>query len=212
MSLLTKTFVRNYDLNTNAYIYLATSDPVRGHYRIKTSGSSTTVTAVGSDDRPFAGLQAGDEIIVDLAGTQTRRLLTAVDPNLRSVTVNTAVNLENSGNGYPFSFRTIRGGTADTDGWHNVKGWVNKVAKVELLTLVSTGGLDYSIEGRLTGDGSTKPTQLATGNIASTTFPACCAMVPVLEAVSDIRIGLKWGTADGGVDSVSAYIAGEEKW
>jgi hypothetical protein len=205
-----RTFVRTYDLAATSYIYCATSVPfeVTGARATTVLGGSTTVTAVLPTDA-FRQVAVGDDLVFSVDGNDYLRRVTAKASNA-SLTVDSAVTLRLT-TGSPFSIQTRSCGTAVTDGWINVQGWTDKMVKLEAAALTGTGGVTWSIECRLSGN-ATAPIQLVTGNMASTTVPVNGDTVVVPEPCSDLRVGLKWGTADGaGPDSVSAYVVGAKR-
>jgi hypothetical protein len=203
------TFNHQYDLNATSFIYCVTVEG-RGPngQNITTSGSSTTVTAVGSGT-PFAELEVGDDLLVNNQTTfaSERRRITAKASSV-SVTVDTAVDWSNGGAGFPFTFRDITCGTTDTDGWASATNLTEKEVKVLIETEASSGGVDFSIECRGTGEDD-EPAQLVAFNKTGTTSPTNAEVVTIPERCDAIRVGMKWGTADGGVDSVSAYFYGK---
>jgi hypothetical protein len=201
-----RTYVRTYDLDATAYTYCVTAEPFRiPGATATTSGSSTTVSAVSPADA-FDRVAVGDDILFVVAGTQYLRRV-ATKTSAASITVDSAVTLTAT-TGSPFSFMTRSCGTAATDGWVNTSAWSDKMVKVETATLTGTGGVDVSVECRLAGT-ATAPSQLVTGNITSTTAPLAGDTFVIPEPCASIRVGLKWGTANGaGPDSVSAYIVG----
>jgi hypothetical protein len=200
------TFNHQYDLNATSYIYCVTVEG-RGPdgQRITTSGSSTTVTAVTGS--PFALLGVGDDLVVNNSGTSERRRITAKASDA-SVTVNSAVDWSNGAAGFPFNFKNITCGTTDEDGWVSATNLTEKEVKVLIETEASSGGVDFSIECRGTGEDD-EPAQLVAFNKTGVTSPTFAEVVPIPERCDAIRVGMKWGTADGGADSVSAYFYGK---
>jgi hypothetical protein len=196
-----------------APIFCSTSAPLRGVGTVKTSGSSTTVTAGAG--APFNLLDVGDEIIVTdpVDETQARRVITAKASGT-SVTVDSAVSwTANGSSGIPFTYRDRTCGTSDSSGWHDSTGKGNKLVILHVLALSATGGLDYFVQCRGLGDAST-PTTLVTGNITQAIVPGNQATtfdpIVVPEACTALRVGLKYGTTDtSGTDSISAFLRTE---
>lgn len=201
-----RTYVRTYDLDATSYIYCVTSEPLAtSGFRATTVGSSTTVTAVSPADA-FDRVTVGDDLLFVVGGTQYLRRV-ATKASSASITVDTAVTLTATV-GSPFLIQTRTCGTTVSDGWVPTTGMDEKMVKVETATLTGTGGVDVSVECRLGGN-ATAPIQLVTGNITSTTAPNAGDVFVIPEPCSSIRVGLKWGTANGaGPDSVSAYFIG----
>lgn len=130
------TYAYKYDLDSTSVIYCALwgqqgtamsfgGGGIPGLVPILTSGSSTSVAAVTAGTNPFTNVGVGDVIIV--------RRETAVDvvyvtarADADNITVDTAVNWQNSGAGRAFSWLDLRCGTAATDGWIDVAGAQDK--------------------------------------------------------------------------------------
>jgi hypothetical protein len=203
-----RTFFHKNDLSATTYTYCVTVEG-RGPegLRITTSGSSTTVTAVSG--LPFATLDVGDDLLVNNTGTLTtdRARITAKASGA-SVTVAAAVNWSNGGNGFPFTFHDLTCGATDTDGWVPTAGMVDKGVMVLIELETGTGGVDFSIECKYSGEAD-EPSQLLAFNKTGTTSPTFSEVIPIPEQCAAIRVGMKWGTADGaGPDSISAYFLG----
>jgi hypothetical protein len=130
-----------------------------------------------------------------------------------SITVNTAVDLSaNSGTGFPFTIRHQTCDYSDDSGWVNVGGLDEPLVYIGVNALTATGGVDYSIECRLTA--ADVFNQTLTGNFTTAIVvgvppPTTAADIFVIaESCGSIRVGLKFGTTDtAGTDSVSAYLS-----
>lgn len=195
-----RTYVNQYDLNATTYTYCVTAGTSsQGVGAIQTSGSTTAVTAVSGT--PFDPLSVGDQIEVTVSGSVLRRSVTAKASG-SAITVSSAIDLTG---GYPWKWRSVSCGTASTAGWIGVGPTYSKNVKFEILTEASTGGVDLSIECRFPGDGS-NPIQIYFGNYTGTTAPTNGDVIPIMENCTDVRVGMKWHTADAGVDSVSAFL------
>lgn len=125
-----RTFVRAYDLDSTTLIYCVSSQLNTGSGRIKTTGSSTTVTSVTAGESVFAPVGVGDTLTVMVSGVETFRTVTAKASNT-SVTIDSAANLDNAGQGYGWSYRDVTCGTTANDGWLNVAGFRDKVFTFE---------------------------------------------------------------------------------
>lgn len=207
-------FTYKYDVASSSMTYCgllgrsgnAWLDPIVSSVPIETSGSSTTVTAVTAGSNPFTNLAVGDVIyVVRDNGVREIRLITA-KASADQVTVDTAVNWSD---GFPFSWMNNTCGTGADDGWIHVGGWQT----VELTVQYIAGDLDtldvtwFCKEGALgssdirvypgpssdCGDGTLSGTvcQFAsTGQGLSVKIPN--------NAFAQCRVGLKYGTTDGG--------------
>ena len=204
------TFVRAYDLASTSFIYCDTSDYRPGFGRIITVGSSTTVTTVGSVSG-FGALDAGDEIFFNIAGTETRRVV-ATRASSSSITVTVAVDLSANGtSGYAWRQRDVACSTASTSGWIGVRGWTKKLIYAYLTLETGTGGVVVSVECRGSGDAAV-PIQVLQFTLTGVTAPTNGEAAPIGEDCSDLRVGLKWGAADGaGPDSVTVTLGGNDQ-
>lgn len=196
------------------YSYCSTI-PGTGAFNIKTSGSSATVTAATSGQSPFARLAAGDRIFVTVAGAVLDRTISTWT-NGASVVVDSAINLSGNGaGGYNFTFADLTCGSADTSGWANVEGMHGKTLFVDILALSATGGVDYSVECRGSGE-LTRPYQVLSGNLTAArvaAVPSALSTITQLipERCSAIRVGLKFGTVDtAGADSIDVAVRSEK--
>jgi len=195
-----ETFFRAYDIDETAYQYGKFGEWTEASpYRIETSGSSTTVTAVSGT--PFELLGVGDEIRVELSGVQTRRVVTAKASSI-SITVNSAINLDVDG-GYKFEWRDFAVGTAATDGWI-ATGLASAMDVHLVVTTLASDSITFSVECRGDGD-ATDAKQIFTDTYTSATFPDNGAVVVIGEICSSVRVGVKVGT-DAGTDAISAHL------
>lgn len=134
-----------YDVTSGAAIYGAfrgqNGDSFSGSMstptmaRIKTAGSSTTVTEETASTNPFTSIAVGDMLIVAPAGgTQTNLLVTA-RASAASITVDTAIDLSAGA-----SFRYYRGerGTTATSGWLRVSSDGEKTWSWTISTINAT--------------------------------------------------------------------------
>jgi hypothetical protein len=200
------------------YIYCSLGDALTASGRIKTSSSSTTVTAVTGlgQDTPFDQIGVGDEIVAN----GLRRTVTAKASGA-SITVG-ALAIDFSGNGaatgFAWQYRTLTCGYADTNGWINVKPGLKNVG-LAVLAGANTGGITYSIETDMRGGAGT-PLQLATGTLTTLVVPGLpdrtsSATYLIADAVSRVRLGLKFATTDDVSDTVpeaiEAYLTYESR-
>jgi len=202
-----KTFVKAYDLDATTYTYCVTSDEAIGPSQILTSGSSTTTTAASGT--PFTVVAVGDELSVNLSTVRTYRTVVTHTSDT-SIVVNSAWNLSGqSTSGYKWYYTHRACGTGITAGWLPASAYKNKLVKIDANAMTGTGGIDYSVECQLGGNGGATPAQLLDGNFTDTTVPTNSFTLVIPESCSGIRLGLKWHTADtAGTDSITAVLQG----
>lgn len=207
-------FVTAYDIDTADPIYCVTTGkdgspwaPARigsgtGGNNIKTSGSSTTVTEVTTDSLPFALLGVGDQIFVN----GNTRYITAKASGA-SITVNAAVNIENSGAGYPFTWNDVACGTAITDGWIPVSNATEVTVKIQVDQLNVTDGINAKIQCKDNNQDITvyqiypDPNDSSTQECHTMNFTAVKACAYIVPGAWDAcRVSLDIGTADDGGD------------
>jgi hypothetical protein len=124
--------------------------PIAGTARIKTVGSSVTVTAVTAGQLPFAALGVDDVILVSRPGANAadyRVIATKTDGD--NITVDVAVDWSASATGFEFRWLDDQCGTTDNDGWIETAGNGTKNVKFMLEQISGvTGGIDFDIECR----------------------------------------------------------------
>ena len=121
-------FMNLYDVDSSTLTYCVMTgrggDPFAGPIpvqgRIKTTGSSTTVTEVTTGSNPFTAVAVGDTLVVDRGQGNVDTVIVTVRTDAANVTVSSAVNWENSGNGRTFGFYDQTCGTGATNGWISV--------------------------------------------------------------------------------------------
>lgn len=116
-----------YDVDSTTLTYCRTEgasggpfdSPIVGSSRIKTVGSSTTVTEFTAGALPFSSVAVGDILVIQTTNppgaVQTLRAVTAKASGA-SITVDTAIDLSAAG-GFQFGFYKHRCGTTSADGW-----------------------------------------------------------------------------------------------
>lgn len=202
--------VAGYDLDATSLTYcnsvgeggLVLAPPRRMPDKVKTSGSSTTVTSNTASSGAFEFVAVGDllwfprtESVPIAAGSAVGvwRYVTA-RASADSITVDTAVDLSS---GYGFGLRVVSCGTAATSGVVPVEGFdsLNFVGQIDQISV--TGGITYQVECRADGPAAAwvtvigptnKTATWAGGNVAYEPWAAC-------------RIGWKIGSADDGSDT-----------
>lgn len=207
-------FVTAYDIDTADPIYCVTTGQNgspwasprigsgTGGNNIKTSGSSTTVTEVTSGSLPFTLLAVGDQIFVN----GNTRYITAKASGA-SITVNSALNIENSGSGYPFTWNDVACGTAITDGWISVSDASEVTVKIQVDQLNATGGINAKIQCKDNNQDITvyqiypDPNDTSTQECHTMVYTAVKACAYIVPGTWDAcRVSLDIVTADDGDD------------
>jgi hypothetical protein len=187
-----RNIVAKYQLDSATYIYCMTGPAVQGPGRVKTSGSSATVTAVAGLDDPFTNVAVGDELMFATGTALQARVVTA-RASATSITVDSVINLGVT-TGFGFTYAHPACGTAVTDGWF-IPGPGKHTITIVYRQGDLTGGLDFDIETRARGIlGS--PVQILLGNIPATTALVNGTTVVLGETTDSFRVGLRYNTAD----------------
>jgi hypothetical protein len=173
--------------------------PMAGPARIKTSGSSTTVTSETASDNAFAEVVVGDTIFVRAGdGSVSRRSVTA-RASADSITVDTAITLAAS------AFTWLRTTTSATVGWLDISGYTRRTISIQY----DQGDLG-SLSARIECRGSYP------GAAAIQVFPSCATgacdtyqsyatasigiasrtSVAIPEPFGACRVGIKYVTSD----------------
>jgi hypothetical protein len=202
--------------STTAYEYCSLFDPPQTALgQAKTSGSSTTVTAVTGigNDTPFSVLGVGDEIYLNgpsiaYVGTVTAKASGS------SITVDTAVNLGTGGTG--FMYRTLTCGYGDTFGWQRVYAGKAGVS-ISVISATAVGGINWDIEGRKRVGISVPapPIQLIHGNYTTVYVPGNPAQTSanvweITDTIAEVRVGLAYGTS-GSASQINSVITAEAR-
>jgi hypothetical protein len=196
-----------YDVASASLIYCSYSDsgtatvnplgwgrPVAA--RVKTTGSSTSVTAVVASSAPFAQVAVGDRLTFLIAGAYHERIVT-VRADADNVTVNAAIDLSA---GYSFAYKKRFCGTAAGDGWFSVAGAQAVTVQVQIATLNATS-ITTQLECRLPGMGGEVIGTAGVRNAVGTYGHS----VPAATVYEECRIGLSV-QVDGGAQSVNAVV------
>lgn len=196
-------FFKNYNTADAGFNYGLTSPPVALKGFVTTSGSSTTVTAVGTAT-PFAVVDVGDIIIVNPGpGVADQiRYVTAKASSI-SITIDTAANWDNSGAGYSARWQDVTFGTAATDGWVSVGSLVDKSVQVEVTTINATS-ITFSIEGRAS------PNATASVLLQPVYTAADSDIFQIPERIDAIRVGIKLAGDSGAQVTAARLILGRE--
>jgi len=199
-------FYKNYDLDATTYKYGRFRDQIQGVGGVKTTGSSVTVNAVTSGIGTFSGVKVGDLIVFYRSDTLIDVRKIATKPSNDQITVDTAVNLDNSGAGFgAWFFQSFDIGTTSADGWLPVQKFGSKKGvRVVIATLNAAGGMDVSIESKGYAF-DTVPVVLIEQHydVPKTEH------FPVPEEVLSLRVGVKGTTGFAGADDVSIYLIGD---
>jgi len=203
-----KLLFHNYDVADTSYTYGSLSNPISATKYLTTSGSSTTVSELNAADNVFQGFGVGWIIEVNVDGATTVRTITSVSSAPDSVTVDSAVNWQNSDAGRAFAFRQFANGTGASDGWFDVGNLDEKTLEVYVSTFNAGTSIDVTLEGRITAG----PT-LQASTIWSKSYTAAAQndIIPIIEDVDQIRVGFKLTGSDNGTNLVFAYFKGVEK-
>lgn len=213
-----------YDLDSTTPIYCSMTGvriggpPFSTPYKIKTVGSSTSVTAATAGQAPFNGVSVGDEIVVNLSigqvtpapgvnAARTYRVVTA-KADADNITVNAAIDLSGpvgtAGTaGYRFEYLRRACGTAATDGWYPVAGGTPTFSWAVNQFSVTSGGVDFRIECKHDG-ADAQPIQAfpATGFTTYTAAGiASRASTSITIPYSYCRLGMQLNGVDEGVDT-----------
>ena len=234
----------DYDLDSAAYIYLRTvgenglpfGRSIVRPVRVKTTGSSASITAVTAASAPFALNTApptgggGDFLFFDLRGQVdatapanvigtrlvSRVILTRADAD--NVTVDTAIDLSA---GATFFTRLFQSGTTASDGWIGVSDL--DVATFSWQIKQSDGGsIDVKVECETlsSADNSVlSQTQIYTKNVVapygcpSATGSGACDSLSIISPQFDrCRLGFKINTdssdAGANLEKISAQFSG----
>lgn len=195
-----------YDLDSTTEVNCVfNAHPSAGPGLIETSGSSTTVTAVGTA-QPFADVAVNDQLVVTGPIGQFVRTVVA-RASATSITVDAAVDLS-AGDGYSFLYRKL---DCTGGGWFDVTAMEGVTVQVDIQQVVATGGIDVRLECVASGNVSSarQVYPLLTPPAAGPTylnFPTATASgvsIGITGAYSKCRLGLKIGSADDGDDQTT---------
>lgn len=190
------------------FMYGRFSEMRSGRKPLKTSGSSTTVTAVTAGDGPFDELTVGDQINVNRDGTvDTVYIATIVDADNGTVT-GSGVDWTTGPQGAPgrhFQFRRFQSGTGATAGWFDARN-VQALKIQYILTTLNGTSITFQVEGRIKG-----AQQTATIIDSKTLTAAGSGFIDVtrmLDAAWDeVRVGAQIA-GDSGTNDISVYALG----
>lgn len=209
------TLFYDYDLdNATDYVYGTLTglsatpfgSPIRVDVAIKTTGSSTSVTAVTAATSPFAAVAVNDVLAVRRGDgtTDLRRVTARADAD--NVTVDTAVDWSA---GFAFGYYDATYGTAGTSGWTPVAQATRLQLEWHVKQLNVTGGILVRVQCR-TNTLDTQPVTVWPDPTSSASTDECkkgtmtavidCALI-VTGRWDACRLGFKIGTADDGGDT-----------
>lgn len=200
-----------YNIQDTSFLYGAYSDPIPSRKYVKTTGSSTTVVSATASSGALDEVAVGYEMAVNRDGDVDVRYVTAKASG-DSITINSAVDWgrDASDTGYPYQFRYWNNGTAATSGWFGVDQFDDKGVQLIVTTLGSTS-IEAIIEGRLKGSQTTNtilwPLWSSTSGYSFTATGS--VVIPITEAVDEIRVGFK--RTGAGTNSVSAIFRGRRR-
>ncbi len=195
----TMTYCKSVGVGNNAdFVWRDQLQPVT------TSGSSSaTLAAVtASANGPYDNLAVGSLLRFNIAsgdgpsfgGAPTYRYLTAKASD-DSATIDTAVLV--GATGVPFQYLNRSCGTTASSGWFSVSGWTAGTALLEISQIVTTSGIDYTLECKHAYPWATAVTVLT--NSAAVT---AAGTVPLVwsEPYDYCRVGIKLDSTDDGDD------------
>lgn len=199
----------NYDLDSTSYQFCSSTGqlglvrqadiPVK--LKVKTTGSTTAVTAVTAGTNPFQNIAVGDILTFPVSGVspvgttdstygQTVTVYVAARADADNITASSALDLSA---GYPFTWRKVT--CAATGGWIPVRNASLVQFLLQIDQLNVTGGIDYKVECRQRGAVDLIETQ-AIGNLTA----VGTIRVGITDPYDDCRLGVKIGTSDDGGD------------
>lgn len=117
--------------------------PRANDFRIKTTGSSTSVTENTASTNPFTDLALGDILVVARPDGTTDTRVIVVRTDAANVTIDSAVDWTGG-----FAFRWLKQscGTTANDGWITVAGWESAAITFSIEQMNVTGGIDVRWE------------------------------------------------------------------
>jgi hypothetical protein len=178
---------------------------IPGVTTITTVGSSVTVSAVTAGTAPFSGISAKDVLFVTrqaTTGVVTDTAVIATVVSTDQVTLTSAVDWSNSGNGYAFSWRktVCNQDEGSTYGWLTVSDIGDKLFVTQYQQGDLGGGLDTRVECRTGSPGATAvqvyPASPPSWTNLATAGVLINAPVFVPEAWQQCRVGLLAHTSD----------------
>lgn len=216
----------DYDLaNAGSYVYCITTgatDDVWGPWRevkikVKTSGSSTTVTSNTASTSAFLNVAIGDELLVTVGdmgllangsavtttvGAETRRYVTA-RASADSITINSAVNWSA---GYTFYFRR-RVCSTTSSGWLGVQG-LDSITFHFQIDQINATSIDAKVECRVRGSVDFVTT-VWSKNYTAVGSDSTGVNLSSLD-YDDCRLAMKLNT-DGGAQKVTGYATADKR-
>lgn len=202
-------FLYKYELDATTLTYCRlvgrNSDPfagtIQGPARVKTTGSSTSVTENTTGQNPFANVAVGDLITVQRTpggAVDTRVVVTRTDA--ANITVEAAVDWTG---GFEFRYKTLQCGTTATDGWVDASGSNQITITYNIVQQNTTTGIDMRGECRGPGIGA-QAVQVfpATGFQTDTTATIANQHSYLVSGRwSACRLGVKITSTDDGGDT-----------
>lgn len=172
---------------------------IPGPGRIKTSGSSVTITSQTALDYSFAGVNVGDMLEIRTAPDTValRKVITNADDD--TVTVDSAITLSD------VAYRFLRQdcGTAATSGWIDLSGYTNRNITIQY-DQGDLGSLDIQVQCKPNFPGAA-PIQIfpsctvgacATYQAYTTVGLASRTSVEIGTPFGSCRVGFKYSTSD----------------
>lgn len=222
--------ISDYDNDTvGSYIYcntLGTGQRSKGDWipvpiRVKTVGSSATVSAQTAGQNPFANVAVGDELVFFVPGTSPagtdlvrgqrtfRYVATRADADTITVAgTTTNIDLSIPTGGWTFAYRTRSCGTTSADGWVDGSESSTWEWSVQIDQSDAGGGVKTTIECEVYGASSLPQTVYTR---TTTTYPDRFTLSIAGLSYNRCRLGTQLVTSDpsdagGNLEKISAYL------
>lgn len=207
--MVSRTLFWKYDLASLSYSYgKFDRDFVAGEGKLKTSGSSTTVTTI-STSGVLKDVKIGDLVLMvrdPYVSTGTDLVKIATKASNDSMTVSSAVNWDNSAAGYaPWRYLVAEvPATGTAAGWFHVGGFTAKTV-FPVITTLASDTIDITVEAK---DKSGVIATVYTESYSSATAPR---PIPVGEDIEFLRVGVKAGASFAGTDVFDCTFTGRPR-
>jgi len=218
----------DYDLDSATFVYPRLTGangtpwggPIGGPNRVKTAGSSTTISAETAGNAPFRDVAVNDVLVITIGNAVNVRVV-LTHPDNDTVTVNTVIDIVTPvGFGY---FKSGTGTGADA-GWFDVSGNYSISVSPQYDAGDLAGGLDLRVECMPQGINA-QPQQAYPDNSAGATnrnFPtasvgyearATFSVIVAEASLARCRVGIKAGTsdADGTIERISILLGAVQR-
>jgi len=206
------TFLANYDVSSATYFYCnyqgEDGDPWGGGTkrltRIKTVGTSTTISSFVTSQGAFRGIDVGDLLLISTpqpGGEVERVVITNADDD--TVTVDTSINLSAAG-GYTYRWKKrVCDDSAFTTGQFDVTKFQDGILLQVSVGTIAATSVDFALDCRIdrVGQGWN---QVFTKAITAATYPGYTDEFFNTTPYDYCRVGIK---VTGDVGAQAAYVA-----